>query len=450
MAKADLDLIALDTAERLSAFGLDRTGAEDFQRICDALRPHARELAATYLDRFTANAEIQMTAEQREQQLNLLEKYSANKYSPPIDSDWIRRVVKQGRIQYKLSKRPYTSLGALSASHRRSAQIIFECAGEEAEGHRLVELFMRLAAMEVEIQMTTIQTFQDEDYRKERLKRASSFQDLIARTVEVAREKSELAKSKSSEVRAKTEELLGSASEVAASSAQSASAMSEAAKSSAMLNTAIDTIARDVTSASIKIAESAVDAGRSTEAARNVLENSDAIGSLVRLIGDIADQTNILALNATIEAARAGKSGAGFQVVASEVKSLADETKKAAKTIADIFDGTREASRRSVETAEAIEATFGEVRRITTQVEESMAEQSEIVTAIAASVDETSLSSQSSANSVSTMRLTIEEISAALAEAESNSVELDGEVKRLAAGAEEFTAGEEALKDKQH
>lgn len=106
MGKNDLDIVALDTADRLAAFALDRSATEDFDRICNALRPHARELATLYLDQFAANAGIEMTAEQRVHQIDLLEQYSANKYSPPIDGDWIRRVVKQGRIQYKLSKRP--------------------------------------------------------------------------------------------------------------------------------------------------------------------------------------------------------------------------------------------------------------------------------------------------------------------------------------------------------
>lgn len=53
------------------------------------------------------------------------------------------------------------------------------------------------------------------------------------------------------------------------------------------------------------------------------------VGAIVRSIEEIADQTNILALNASIEAAKAGKEGAAFEVVASEVKRLADDTRAA-------------------------------------------------------------------------------------------------------------------------
>ena len=81
------------------------------------------------------------------------------------------------------------------------------------------------------------------------------------------------------------------------------------------------------------------------EAINQISSKSDEIGKVIKIIEDIAFQTNILALNAAVEAARSGLSGKGFMAVADEVRSLASKSQEASKNTAKLINQALETVR---------------------------------------------------------------------------------------------------------
>jgi methyl-accepting chemotaxis protein len=152
--------------------------------------------------------------------------------------------------------------------------------------------------------------------------------------------------------------------------------------------------------------------------------SSDKISKIIKVIDEIAFQTNILALNAAVEAARAGEAGMGFAVVADEVRNLAQRSAQAAKDTAGLIEESIATSR---EGSAKLEQVAGVIRAIT-----------ESATQVKTLVDEVNMGSQEQSKG-------IDQIAKAVAQMDQVTQGTAASAEESASASEELSAQAQAL-----
>ncbi len=178
---------------------------------------------------------------------------------------------------------------------------------------------------------------------------------------------------------------------------------SRAASTASTASTEADAGKRVVEENMQAISSLAEEVENAAEVIQELESHSEAIGKVLNVIRDIAEQTNLLALNAAIEAARAGEQGRGFAVVADEVRTLATRTHDSTREVHDLINhlqtGTKNAVQTMVQGREQAQASVTQAARV-----------GESLQRIAQGVNEISAMNEQIANAAEEQRAVTQEI----------------------------------------
>ncbi|MDX9690426.1 MAG: cache domain-containing protein [Alphaproteobacteria bacterium] len=277
-----------------------------------------------------------------------------------------------------------------------------------------------------------------EEKRKTMNQLADGFEKSVGHIVNVVASASTELQASSKNLSEMAEQTSSQTATVAAATEEASASVQTVASAAEELSASISEINRQIAE-STRVAAHAVEEVKKTDTTVSTLSEAAAqIGDVVKLIQDIAEQTNLLALNATIEAARAGEAGKGFAVVASEVKNLANQTGRATEEISKKIITVQSVSNDSVAAIRSIGHIIEQIDQITKTIATALGQQDMATREISNNVQQASSGTNEISNSIVNVthaakesRSAAEEVLGAANELSRQSESLRGEISKF-------------------